>query len=262
MMDWIDEKISEYYNWLKDNTAVREDKGTGWFAISTPFAGLFNDNIEIFIKKKSESDILLSDDGETINNLLLSGVDLLKSDRRKGYLDKILTNHGVSLVNGELISKSNGVDFAKKKHSLISAILCISDMVMLAKDNIFSIFSEDVLEYANSLDLIYTPSFIVKGKSGLDFNFDFQIAGRKSELVVKSFNTLKKDGVGSFLFCLNDIKEIRESSTGKKLNSLAIVNDSSHLSDKLIGALKTYGTNVILWSERNNPESKNLLQIA
>ena len=51
MMDWIDEKISEYYNWLKDNTAVREDKGTGWFAISTSFAGLFNDNIEILSKR-------------------------------------------------------------------------------------------------------------------------------------------------------------------------------------------------------------------
>ena len=68
-MDWINEKISEYYNWLKDNTAVREDKGTGWFAISTPFAGLFNDNIEIFVKKVSGSEIILSDDGETISNL-------------------------------------------------------------------------------------------------------------------------------------------------------------------------------------------------
>ena len=176
-MDWINEKISEYYNWLKDNTAVREDKGTGWFAISTPFAGLFNDNIEIFVKKVSGSEIILSDDGETISNLSMSGVDLLRSDKRKGYLDKILANHGVLLSEGELISKSNGTDFAKKKHSLISAILNISDMTMLAKDNILSIFSEDVLEYANSLDLIYTPSFIVRGRSGLDFNFDFQIAG-------------------------------------------------------------------------------------
>ena len=261
-MDWINEKISEYYNWLKDNTAVREDKGTGWFAISTPFAGLFNDNIEIFVKKVSGSEIILSDDGETISNLSMSGVDLLRSDKRKGYLDKILANHGVLLSEGELISKSNGTDFAKKKHSLISAILNISDMTMLAKDNILSIFSEDVLEYANSLDLIYTPSFIVRGRSGLDFNFDFQIAGRKSQLVVKSFNMLKKDSVGSFLFCLNDIKDIRESSTGKKLHSLVIINDSNQPSDRLIGALKTYGTNVILWSERSKQESKDMLLIA
>lgn len=261
-MGWIDEKISEYYGWLKDNTAVMEDKGTGWFAISTPFAGLFNDNIEIFVKKVSGSEIILSDDGETITNLSMSGVDLFKSDKRMGHLKKILSNHGVSLSGEELTVKSNGADFAKKKHSLISAILNISDMAMLAKDNVLSIFSEDVLEYANSIDLIYTPSFIVRGKSGLDFNFDFQIAGRKSELVVKSFNTLKKDSVGSFLFCLDDIKDIRVSSTGKQFHSLAIVNDSNHLPDKLIGALKTYGTSVLLWSERNKQESKDMLLIA
>ena len=49
-MEWIDNKIAEYYSWLKDNTAIKEDKGTGWFSVSTPFVGLFNDNIEIFIK--------------------------------------------------------------------------------------------------------------------------------------------------------------------------------------------------------------------
>ena len=42
-MGWIDNRIAEYYQWLKDNTAIREDKGTGWFSVSTPFVGLFND---------------------------------------------------------------------------------------------------------------------------------------------------------------------------------------------------------------------------
>ena len=85
-MGWIDNRIAEYYQWLKDNTAIREDKGTGWFSVSTPFVGLFNDNIEIFVKKESETKILLSDDGETIENLFLSGVDVLRSQKRKDYM--------------------------------------------------------------------------------------------------------------------------------------------------------------------------------
>lgn len=80
-MEWIDNKIAEYYSWLKDNTAIKEDKGTGWFSVSTPFVGLFNDNIEIFIKKVSESEIILSDDGETIGNLKMSGVDISRSSK-------------------------------------------------------------------------------------------------------------------------------------------------------------------------------------
>lgn len=38
-MGWLDNRIAEYYQWQKDNTAIREDKGTGWFSVSTPFCG-------------------------------------------------------------------------------------------------------------------------------------------------------------------------------------------------------------------------------
>lgn len=250
-MEWIDAKITEYYSWLKDNTAIREDKGTGWFAVSTPFVGLFNDNIEIFVKKISESEIILSDDGETIGNLKMSGVDVSRSSKRKSYLQKMLSNHGILVDGEELYVKSNGADFAKKKHSLISAIMNISDMSLLAKDNISSLFSEDVMAFADLCNVIYTPSFIVRGKSGLDFNFDFQIAGRESELVVKSFNTLRQDNVSSYLFCVGDTREEREKQTGKSFRSLAIVNDAVQPSDKLIEALHSYGTNVLLWKNRN-----------
>ena len=116
-MSWIDEKINEYYQWLKDNTAIREDKGAGWFTVDTPFAGLFNDHIEIFVKKKSETEILLSDDGETLCNLSLSGVDVSRSPKRKEYLQKILNNYGVRLHGDEIFVTSNGADFAKKKHA-------------------------------------------------------------------------------------------------------------------------------------------------
>lgn len=102
-----------------------------------------------------------------------------------------------------------------------------------------------------AVNYIYTPSFIVRGKSGLDFNFDFQIAGRESELVVKSFNTLRQDNVSSYLFCLGDTKEEREKQTGKSFRSLAIINDSVQPSNKLIEALNKYGTNVLLWKDKN-----------
>ena len=114
-MGWIDNRIAEYYQWLKDNTAIREDKGTGWFSVSTPFVGLFNDNIEIFVKKESETKILLSDDGETIENLFLSGVDVLRSQKRKDYMQKVANNFGIKITpEGEIVTESNGADFARK----------------------------------------------------------------------------------------------------------------------------------------------------
>lgn len=104
--------------------------------------------------------------------------------------------------------------------------------------------------------------FLVKGHSGLDFSFDIQISGRKSELVVKPFNLLRQNAIERFLFCMGDIKEIRERTTGKELKSLAIVNDTTEPSKRLIDALEQYGTSVMLWSRRNEEESKNLFKIA
>lgn len=260
-MEWIDEKINEYYQWLKDNTAVREDKGTGWFAVDTPFAGLFNDHIEIFVRKKTETEILLSDDGETLGNLSLSGVDVSRSSKRREYLQRILDNHGVRLEGEEMCVTSNGADFAKKKHALVSAIISVSDMDMLANANVTSMFAEDVMAFADVKGVLYTPMFIVRGKSGLDFNFDFQVAGRQSELAVKTFNTLRQNNLSSYLFCLGDVKDARERTSGKAFRSLAVVNDTSvKPSEKLLDALHAYNTDVLLWSERDFPQNADIFK--
>lgn len=250
-MSWIEDKISEYYSWLRDNTVIREDETSGWFAVSTPFVGQFNDNIEIFIKREGQ-DILLSDDGETLANLSLSGVDVSKSAKRKMFLDKVLLNYGVSLDAGELTTKANSFDFAQRKHSLISAIMEISDMDVLAKDNVTSLFYEDVKSYMEENEVLFTPDFIVRGKSGLDFTFDFQIAGKESELVVRTFPSMKQNNVENFLFGLNDVRQVRATTSGKRLNSLAIVNDiETAPQERLLEALKQYDTSILLWSGRD-----------
>lgn len=250
-MSWIEDRISEYYSWLRDNTVIREDETSGWFAVSTPFVGQFNDNIEIFIKREGQ-DILLSDDGETLVNLSLSGVDISKSAKRKAYLNKILLNYGITLIDGELTTKSSSFDFAQRKHSLISAIMEIGDMDVLAKDNVTSLFYEDVKLYLDESGVLYTPDFIARGKSGLDFTFDFQIAGKESELVVRTFSSIKQNSVENFLFGLNDVRQVRTVTSGKKLSSLAIVNDMETIpNERLLEALKLYDTNVLLWSKKD-----------
>ncbi|MDP2173002.1 MAG: DUF1828 domain-containing protein [Candidatus Cloacimonadaceae bacterium] len=69
--------------------------------------GLFNDSIEIYVKKEKEK-LILSDDGETIHNLELSGVSLSRSAKRKDILESILLNYGVTLnKDSELTIEAN-----------------------------------------------------------------------------------------------------------------------------------------------------------
>jgi hypothetical protein len=260
--NWINNSITEYYNWLRDKTQVLKNEQTGWYAITTPFIGLFNDNIEIFVKLDNDK-ILLSDDGQTLSNLELAGSPIMRSPKRKEWFEMILLNYGVILNNNELQIEGNEKDFNQKKHNMICAISEISDMAVLAKHTVSSVFREDVKGFFDEQDIIYTPQFIAKGNTGFEFTFDFQIAGRQKELVIKSFNSVNKINVVNFLFGWEDIKNAREKISGKELKGLAIINDAEKESkQEYISALENKGSDIILWSQRHLPEALGKLKIA
>lgn len=253
-MNWIDNSIQDYYNWLKDNTIVHKDERTGWTSISTPFIGLFNDSIEIYAKLE-HGKLVLSDDGLTLNNLELAGSPVARSTKRKEWMEMVLLNYGVSLRDNELQITGSEKDFPQKKHNLICAISEISDMAMMAKHTVSSMFIEDVKAYLDEQNIIYTPQFIAKGSTGIEFNFDFQIAGRSKELVIKSFNSLNKMNVPNFLFGWDDIKPAREKISGKELLGLAIINNvDKETKQEYLEALERKGAKIILWDQRHQPD--------
>ena len=255
----INKLIDDYYHWLKSRTDLFTNSDTGWTQISTPFSGLFNDPVEIYAKSINDK-ILLSDDGITFRNLDLLGASVAHSSKRKEILNKILLNYGIHLNNNELLVEATEKDFPQKKHNLISAIGEISDMFMLAKHTVSSVFKEDVQNYLEMQNIIFTPQFIARGATGLEFTFDFHIAHRQKEIVLKTFNTINKYFLANFLFTWGDIKEAREKITGKSITGLAIINDSERkVKSELLDAIKMKHADFILWSEKDKHENKEKL---
>ncbi len=259
-MNWFEESINQYYKWLKDKTFIKQNEQSEWISVTTPFIGIFNDPIEIFMKKENEN-ILLSDDGVTLRNLELLGININRSPKRKEWLDFILLNYGISLNNNELNVVANHNNFPQKKHGLICAISEITDLETTSKHIVSSLFRENVRNLLDEQEIIYTPQFIAKGNSGIDFIFDFQIAGKNNELVLKSFNTLNRTNVPNYLFSLDDVKNNREKTSGKKLISIAIVNDTNkEIKKEYLNAIQDKKIDVILWSDKNKSEKiKNLI---
>jgi ribosomal protein S8 len=237
--------VDDYYNWLREKTFIQKDSNTDWFLINTPFVGAFNDTIEIYAQKKGNH-LRLSDNGETMSNLELQGLHIQGSKRRRAILDTILLNYGVRAESDELTIEANIENFSQSKHNFLSAIA--------------SIFKEDVRTYLDSHDIIYTPDFISKGATGLEFNFDFQIAKKNKEIVIKSFNTVNKSNLSTFLFSWDDIKPVREKITKKDVNAIAIINNiDKEVRTEFLDALKAKNADYILWSERESEKSKELI---
>jgi len=262
-MNQIEQLVNNYYQFLREKTIVTQIQSSEWVQISTPFTDVFNDPIEIYAKKENEF-IILSDDGQTLRNLELSGVEMARSPKRKAILDSILLNYGVSLQNDELVTKTNELNFPQKKYNLISAIAEVNDLYALAKHTIASIFRDDVKAYLDEQEnLIYTPYFISKGSTGLEFTFDFQIAYRKKEILIKAFNSINKFNLPHFLFTWDDVKQVREKQTQKQILGLAIINDEKReVKAEYIEALQNKGAQHILWSQRYKPVNLKLLKDA
>lgn len=260
-MNWINTLMNNYYTFLKEKTLVTVSSSTDWVEISTPFVGLFNDTVDIYAKKDGNK-IILSDDGNTLRDLELSGLEISRSPKRKEILDRILINYGVRINNEELITEATERDFPQKKLNLISAISETADMYYLAKHTVASVFREDVKSYLDEQELIYTPYFISKGSTGLEFTFDFQIAYRNTEIVIKSFNSVNKMNLPHFLFTWDDIKKVREQQTQKEIIGLAVINDiDREVSDEYLSALDNKGAQYILWSQRHSPENIKKLKL-
>lgn len=258
-MNWVNTSVDNYYNWLREKTFIQKDLTTDWYLINTPFIGAFNDTIEIYAQKHG-SQLKLSDNGETISNLEIQGLQIQGSKRRKSLLDSILINYGVKIDNDELVIETNIDKFSQSKHNFLSAIIEINDLYVLSNHNVASIFKEDVRNYLDSQDIIFTPDFISKGSTGLEFNFDFQIAQRDKEIVIKSFNTINKSNLPTFLFSWDDIKPVREKITKKNVTAIAIINDiDKEVKSEFLEALKSKNANFILWSEKDSAENKKLL---
>lgn len=254
--------MNDYYAFLKEKTLVTASDSSDWVEISTPFVGLFNDTVDIYAKKEGNR-IILSDDGNTLRNLELSGLEISRSPKRKEILDRILLNYGVRISNDELTTEATERDFPQKKLNLIAAISETADMYYLARHTVASVFREDVKAYLDEQELIYTPYFISKGSTGLEFTFDFQIAYRNTEIVIKSFNSINKMNLPHFLFTWEDIKKVREQQTQKELIGLAVINDvDREVSEEYLSALESKGAKHILWSQRHNPDNIRKLKAA
>lgn len=261
-MNYIDQLLNDYYRFLREKTIVSQLPSSDWVEISTPFTDVFNDTIDIYAKKQNGR-IVLSDDGHTMRNLELSGLEISRSPKRKELLEKILLNYGVKLDNRELTTEATENNFSQKKLNLLAAIAESNDLYVLAQHTVATIFREDVKEHLDEQELVYTPYFISKGSTGLEFTFDFQIAYRKAELLIKAFNTVNKLNLPHFLFTWDDVRQVRERQTEKKVTGLAIINDEEReVKDEYLDALQNKGADFILWSERHKPENLNKLKAA
>jgi hypothetical protein len=239
-----------YIHWLNENIDQYKIKD-GLYCLTVPFLDRHNDMIAIYIQE-TESGFIVTDAGNTISDLLLSGFDVFSSPKRKALLNQIIRSYGVDLGKDNSLSVSTSMStLPLRKHLLFQCIQKVDDLFYLAQSNVKSLFTEDVQLYLDSNDIRYIPEASFIGKSKFPTQYDFSIPRSQNapERNIKVVNNLTRDAAKGIIFGWTDIKDRR--SPDAQLYTFIQDQDRS-VSEKSLIALQEYLIHPVLWSARDN----------
>ena len=241
----------DYLDWLYENIdQVEVQKNV--YRITFPYLDRNNDHIEIYIQVNGEDNFTLTDDGETINELEFSGMNVFSSDRRSQILRTILNAHGITMdEKHSLCATCKRQDLTSKKHMLAQCMIKISDMFYLSRPNTQSLFIEDVKQFFDHNEIYGMADISFSGKSGLTTTYDFGIPRSKvaPERLIKVVNNLDVTKAGYITFLWGDTKETRPM--GSQLY-VFIQDTDRKVSQSALNTMQQYQIRPVLWSERTS----------
>ena len=122
----IESLVGEYCDWLRHNTTVEKIE-SNCVMITTPFLDRHNDAIQIYCEKR-ENSLFLTDDGYTLADLMRWGNIYDSPQNVQRLIHQIATGFGVMQNKGVLEVDITSTDFPKAFHSIIQAIIVISNL--------------------------------------------------------------------------------------------------------------------------------------
>lgn len=239
--------VNDYIKWLKDS--ITETQLDNCIEITTPFLDRHNDWLQIYVEEKDDN-IYLTDDGYIIEDLVTCGCDVTTT-ARKAIIQKIANGFGIKVSeNNELYTMTTPSMFPQKKHALIQCMMAINDLYITSRSNSISIFSDEIKNFFDSNNIIYSSDVSFTGQTGFNHKFDFLIPKikDKNETLVKSINNPTKDSVLLTLFQWEDTQKTRESNS----QLMIFLNDNKKMPNNVIESCKNYNTIPVTWKNRES----------
>lgn len=245
MIDQIRQLIRQYHNWMIESTTLR--KIENGVEITTPFLDRHNDMMQVYAELSGD-EIILTDDGYTIDDLEFSGLTV-ESARCKNLMQLNLNGFGVKREGSDLVTRATAKDFAMQLHNLLQAMIAVDDLYYIAPPSKAKRrFDKDIVTWLSKFKIQYHAKKF-KGRSGYDVDYKYVIPPSDSmpHRMLVGINNPRRDAVEQAAFRWLDIHESRPSDA----RLYPILNDAQHDSVlNEIDAFRNLEINPVLWSER------------
>lgn len=237
--------VQRYTAWLRDSTVTRQHGE--WLEINAPYLDRHNDHLQVYVRAQPDETYLITDDGNTIADLTMSGV-ALDTQSRQAILSTTLRGFNVRIDGTSLTVTADERTFPHRLHSLLQAMLSVDDLFYTAQPHVTAIFYEDVEKWLKANHVRFSPHLNIQGRSGYTHQFDFVIpySDAAPERIVQTINNPSKDRVLVHAMRWADVRDARPDSV-----AYAIVNDEGRHVEAAVDALKAWDIGAMRWTERD-----------
>ena len=255
----------DYVNWLKDRiTVIKQGKET---VLSTPFLDPFHDGIRVYVEHNRQGELILHDNGNTIDNLSCQGIKIDKSERRKKIIERAIAGCAVRINNERLETTATLANLPQRVHFLLTAVLRLNDLWMSSVPHAFTDFFEMVQEFFDQKEILYTPNVSIPGHT-VEHPIDFVIPlPKKRERLIKLMGSPQVQTAKVISFTWFDLRDVRPNA-----EKIVILNDLrsrdafgqeseeefKRISEQTTAILSGYSTDIYRWSERNSDRFAHL----
>lgn len=252
----------DYADWLTSRLSSTIHRGVS--EISTPFLDMHNDGLRVYVEPLSGR-YLLHDNGLTLENLSLQGVEIGSSQRRKELIDGTLHTYGLTIEGNRIQAISNETNLPQRMHFLLCAMKRIADIWLTARPASSTDFFERVCAYLDEKNVLYSTNVVIPGKT-VEHPIDIIIPlPRRRERLIKLIGTPNVNTAKVVSFSWIEIKEVRPSAERIVLVNDALATDDTvikRISDQTEAILSGYSTAYYRWSHRGDPSFDDIWRTA
>ncbi|MFK4951182.1 DUF1828 domain-containing protein [Lactococcus garvieae] len=246
----------EYFTFIRNNAQFNDITDTHT-EIVTPFVDASGEGIG-FSCIFDGSFYTITDDGYTLFNLDIYGIDLNKKGNRRDLFESLLKYNGFTLNdNKEIEKKVAKKDLGQAIHDMTQLLINVYDFDLLHPQTVYTQFLEDVKSYFLKNDkYVSFPGFSITGKSRLNHKFNFVFMSKGISKLTRVHNTITKQQVDNILSGWLDTTEYRRMEYGDTEQLYIIVSDEGYhnMKDDHRLALKQYGIEVLNFSNKEQLE--------
>lgn len=250
-MNAIDIK-NTYLAYIKEN-AIFNEVNEHHTEVITPFVDPLGEAIGFSVTSNGKS-LTVTDDGYTVWNLSVNGIDITKKGRRQEIFHSLLHFNGFELVENAIERTTGKKQLGQVIHDMTQLLINVYDFIQLSPNNVKSQFLDDVKHYfmQNERYTVF-PAFSIAGKSRLEHRFNFVFMSKGISKIARVHNNITKQQVDTILSSWLDTSEYRKKEYGDTEQLYIIVSDEGYhnIKDDHLIALQEYGINVLNFADKD-----------